>query len=103
MVVAAPAPISLKVAQSILNHSLMSFMGEPFDTFEATKATSAKTGSYYKWEKGAATLVSWEYGLGLTLRDGKLTREFEPEYPPTTGWLSPNQLAVQVAIAAGYA
>ena len=102
MTVAAPGPISLRVAQSILNHSMMSFMDAPFDSFEALKATSGRTGSFYSWQAGQATVVDWEHGLGLTVRDGKLSIDDELVDPPHLNWLAPRQIAMQVAIAAGF-
>ena len=102
MIVGAPAPISLQVAQSILGHSLTSFMLEPFDSYEGARATSRKTGSYYGWAAGQATLIDWDHGLGLTMRDGELAEDEELVRPPNGGWLPPSQLAIQVAIAGGY-
>ena len=102
MVVGAPAPISLAVARSIHGHSLVSFMLEPFDSFEAARATSGKTGSYYSWEAGQATLVDWQHGLGKTMHDNALIVSEALAGPPEGGWLAPNQLAIQVAIAEGY-
>lgn len=102
MVVGAPAPISLNVAKSIHGHSLLNFMLAPFDSFEAARATSSKTGSYYSWEAGQATIIDWSYGLGLTMRHGELIADEELARPSETGWLAPNQLAIQVAIAEGY-
>ena len=102
MMVGAPAPISLSVAQSIHGHSIMNFMLEPFDSFEEARASSIKTGSYYSWDAGQATLVDWNCGLGLTTRDDELVENSMLVRPPETGWLAPNQLAIQVAIAEGY-
>ena len=102
MIVGAPAPISLAVAQSIHDHSLMNFMLEPYDSFEAARATSGKTGSYYSWEAGQATVVDWQYGLGKTMRDNALSASEALATPLQGGWLAPNQLAIQVAIAEGY-
>lgn len=102
MVVGAPAPISLNVAQSIHGHSLVNFMLAPFDSFEAARATGSKTGSYYSWEAGQATPVDWSYGLGLTMRHGELNADEELARPSESEWLAPNQLAIQVAISKGY-
>lgn len=102
MVVGAPAPISLAVARGIHGHALVSFMLEPFDSFEAARATSGKSGSYYSWEAGQATLVDWQYGLGKTMRDNQLISSDALITPAQTGWLAPNQLAMQVAIAEEY-
>ena len=102
MVVGAPAPVSLRVARSILGHSLTTFMLEPHDSYSGARATSSKTGSYYSWEAGQATLIDWEFGLGLTMRDHELVEEENLAKPPQTGWLPPNQLAIQIAIAEGY-
>ena len=102
MLVGAPAPISLAVARSIHGHALVSFMLEPFDSLEAARATSGKTGSYYSWEAGQATLVDWQHGLGKTMRDNALIVSEALAGPPEGGWLAPNHLAIQVAIAEGY-
>ena len=102
MVVGAPAPVSLQVARSILGHSLTTFMLEPYDSYSGARATSSKTGSYYSWEAGQATVIDWEFGLGLTLRDHELVEEENLAKPPLTGWLPPNQLAIQIAVAEGY-
>jgi hypothetical protein len=101
MVVGAPGPVSLSVAQSILGHSFLNFMNEPYDSFEGVRATSRRTGSYYSWETGSATPIDWEYGFGRTMRDGQLTGGGY-ELPRADTWLSSNQFAVMVAIGGGY-
>lgn len=101
MVVGAPGPISLFVAQSILGHSFLSLMHEPYDSFEGLRGTSRSTGSYYSWDAGSATPLDWGYGFGRTMRDGQLTPS-EYNLPPSDTWLPPNQLAVMVAIGGGY-
>jgi hypothetical protein len=101
MVLAAPGPISLAVAQSILGYSLLNFMGKPYNSFDGVRATSRRTGSYYSWEAGSATAIDWEYGFGRTLKDGELTSG-EFQLPRAETWLPPNQLAIMVAIGGGY-
>lgn len=103
MIVGAPAPISLNVAQRIMSLSMLRFMDEPFDSFEGAQTTSRSTASYYSWEAGAVTTINWEYGLGLRLAGGNLAFcSDEVALPPSDGWLAPNQLVQMVAIAAGY-
>ncbi len=103
MIVGAPAPISLEVAQRILSLSTLRFMDEPFNSFEGAQTTSRSTGSYYSWEAGSVTTISWEYGLGLTLENGALKFcSDQVALPPSEGWIAPNQLVQMVAIAAGY-
>ncbi len=103
IVVAAPAPISLGVAQRILALSMLRFMDEPFDSFIGAQTTSRSTGSYYSWEAGEVTPISWEHGLGMTEDEGRLRFQTDQVEPlPEAGWLAPNQLVQMVAIAANY-
>ena len=46
--------------------------------------------------------MDWSGGLGLTTRDDELVEDSTLVRPPETGWLAPNQLAIQVAIAEDY-
>jgi hypothetical protein len=103
IVVSAPSPISVNVAQRILSLGLTSFMSEPFDSYAGALSCSRSTANVYSWEAGEATTCHWEYGLGKRLSSGHFvdcSDEVEPL--PEEGWLSSNQLAVQVAIAGGY-
>lgn len=100
MTVAAPGPISLKVAKSIFNHSLSTFMLEPYDSFVGARASCGATGNLYRWTAGLTTLHRWDYGLGVEGNSGE--RICVSDYPPICVWLPPRQLAAQIAIAAGY-
>jgi hypothetical protein len=101
LLVGAPAPLSLDVARSIHAHSQVSFMGEPYDSFAAARVSCGNAANFYRREAGAVSRHWWEHGLGMIEQDGKRVRD--PAYPPITSWLSPNQLAMQVAIAEGFA
>jgi hypothetical protein len=96
MVVGAPGPISLKTALRIFSLAMLDFMGEPFDSFVGAQASCASTAAVYLWEAGEVTPVRWDDGFDTYARASldRFTRE--------GGWLVPNQLAMQVAIAAGY-
>jgi hypothetical protein len=83
--VGAFGPISLKVARSILAHSLTREMGQPIDSFAALKRSSRSAPDYYAWERGAVSLVA---------RDQPCS--------PAGGWLAPNQLISLLAIAGGF-
>jgi hypothetical protein len=98
--VGAPRPISLSVARSILNHSMVNFMHQRFDSFEGLRATSRRTANFYSWQKGAATVLDWEHGLGQTGEDDASTLTLDQSMPIPT-WLPSNQLAAMIAIGGG--
>lgn len=96
MVVGAPQPISLETALHILSVAPLNDMGEPFDSFVGALTSGARTGAYYAWEAGGVTPIRWDTGFDEDARTSlKLDRS-------DAQWLAPNQLAVQVAVAAGY-
>ncbi len=103
IVVAAPGPISLSVAQRILALGLTCFMMEPFNSYIGAQTMSRSTAAVYAWKAGEATTCHWEYGLGKRV-DGREIVDCSGELDdlPKDGWLAPNQLAMMVAIAAGY-
>ncbi len=96
IVVGAPQPISLKTALHILSVAHLNDMGEPFDSFVGAQTSCGRTGTFYSWEVGEVTPIRWDAGLdedaSASLKRGR----------PEAVWLPPNQLALQVAIAAGY-
>lgn len=100
MAVAAPGPLSLHVADSIFAYSMTSYMLEPYDSFAGAWASCGRTANFYRLERGQVTTNCWEHGLGIREQDGQLVRD--PAYSPFTTWLPPRQLAMQVAIAAGF-
>jgi hypothetical protein len=103
MVVGAPAPISLNVAQRILSLGMTSFMMEPFDSYIGAQTMSRSTSAVYAWEAGEVTTCHWEYGLGNRVEgDHIVDCSDEVDSLPSDGWLAANQLAMQVANAAGY-
>lgn len=100
MAVAAPAPLSLDVANSIFAHSMTSYMLEPYDSFAGAWASCGRTANFYRLERGQVTANCWEHGLGIREQDGELVSD--PAYSPITTWLPPLQLAMLVAIAGGF-
>lgn len=102
MVVAAPGPISLKVALRILALSVVIDKGEPFDSFEGARATCHSPRSLICWEEGELTQIDWQDGQDGQEHGDKAQRYGQQPQLPESGWLAPNQLAMQVAIAAGY-
>lgn len=76
---------------------MTSYMGEPFDTFQAALTSCGSTAVFYLWEAGEVTPIRWDQGLNAA------SEERDPRQPLIANtWLAPNQLAIQVAIAAGY-
>jgi hypothetical protein len=94
MVVGAPQPITLNTALRILSQSMLSYMGEPFDSFVGAHTSGGSTAVFYLWDAGEVTPIRWDDGLDVQKRASV------EACGPT--WLPPNQLAMQVAIAAGY-
>ncbi|WP_221796344.1 hypothetical protein [Aquisediminimonas sediminicola] len=103
MTLAAPGPITLRVAQSIIGHAALIDIGGPIDSYETARASSRRTGSFYNWESTAATIVDWEFGYAITDRDGVLEpNDAMVALPPAHEWLCPHQLATLIAIGNGY-
>lgn len=104
IVVAAPAPISLRVAQRILALGQTSFMMEPYDSYIGAKTMSGSTANCYAWEAGEATTCHWQYGLGKRVEANEIIDCLDEldGLPEEKNWLPPNQLAMMVAIASGY-
>lgn len=97
MVVGAPGPISLATANRILSLSVTDYMGEPFDSFEGARTSCGRTTAFYHWEWGEVTPIRYDEGLNGASDEG------DPRPALVSpAWLPPNQLAMQVAIAAGY-
>lgn len=104
LMVAAPGPLTLATANSILNHAILRFMMEPYDSFLDVKNDRGRTGSFYSWEAGEVTACIWEYGLGW-VEDRDRARGFDERYEELLRhdqWLAPNQIAGLIALAAGY-
>lgn len=101
MVVGAPQPISLNTALHILSLSMVSYMGEPFDSFVGARTSCGRTAAFYHWQAGEVTPIRWDNGVeGDAL--ARLLGSVESEQIGRPKWLPPNQLAMQIAIAAGY-
>lgn len=100
MAAAAPGPLSLDAARSIFAYSITSYMLEPYDSFAGAWASCGRTANVYRLQRGQVTANYWQHGLGIREQDGQLVRD--PAYLPFTTWLAPRQLAMQVAIAAGF-
>lgn len=96
MIVGAPRPISLDTALRILSVSMLNYMEEPFDSYVGAYTTSGSTAVFYHWEAGRVTPTRWDDGLD----DAARASFGGPDW--NSSWLPPNQLAMQVAIAAGY-
>lgn len=96
VVVGAPQPISLKAALRILSVSVLNYMGEAFDSFVGAQTSCGSTAVFYLWEAGEVTPVRWDDGL-----DGEALASIDRRAAHDR-WMPPNQLAIQVAIAAGY-
>lgn len=92
MLVGAPGPISSNTALRILALSTTSYMGEPFDSWIGALTSCERTAVFYLWEAGNVTPIRWDDGLDQSALASL----------PHSEWLSPNQLAIQVAIAGGY-
>ena len=75
---------------------MMSYMGEPFDSFVGAQTSCGSTAVFYLWEAGEVTPIRWDDGLD---EDARVSIELGK---PGEQWLPANQLAMQVAIAAGY-
>lgn len=93
LVVGAPQPLTLNTAQRILSTSVQCHMGEPCDSFVSAQTVCTSNAVFYRWEAGEVTPTRWDEGLDAGAR-GSLSNK--------AGWLPPNQLAIQVAIGAGY-
>ncbi len=93
LVVGAPQPISLNTALRIFSVSMLNYMGEPFDSFIGAQTACGSTAVFYRWEAGAVTPTRWDEGLA---------EEAKHSLGVDLCWLAPNQVAMQVAIAAGY-
>lgn len=77
---------------------MLSYMGEPFDSFLGAQTSCGSTAVFYRWEAGQVTPIRWDEGLSVeAVLAAKVNDDFS-----TLVWLPPNQLALQVAIAAGY-
>ena len=63
IVVGAPAPITLDTARRILSQSILTFMGEPFDSFVGAQSSAGSTGAFYRWDAGVVAPIAWNDGL----------------------------------------
>lgn len=103
MVVAAPKAISATVAESVVAHSILSYMLEPFDSILGVRSTADSNGSAYKALAGKTYPADWFLGYGISVNGGPDNPvESFHDFPPQSEWLAPNQVAVMVAIGAGY-
>lgn len=103
IVVAAQTPLPLSGALRILAIAMETFMEAPFDSFQGAVTMSGATANFYAWERGELTTCYWPHGLGRREEQGQLVDCSHELYPlPRTDWLAPNQVAMLVAIAAGY-
>lgn len=104
IVIAAPRPLPLTAALRILGLGMKTFMTEPFDSFQGAITMSGATGNFYAFERGELTTCYWPHGLGIRERNGQVEDCSDEIHPlPPAGWLAPNQIAMLVGIAAGYA
>ncbi|NTZ43209.1 hypothetical protein G7A66_08920 [Altererythrobacter sp. SALINAS58] len=104
IVIAAPRPLPLNAAQRILGLGMQNFMMEPFDSFQGAITLSGATGNFYAAENGEVTTCYWPHGLGIREQNGQAVDCLHELHPlPSAGWLAPNQIAMLVGIAAGYA
>lgn len=102
MVVAAPRPISARVAEAIVGHSLITWMLEPHDAFASAKHAAGRTASFYALDAGATAIIPWDEGYGQRLQSGTIVQDITAQpLPPSGDWLTPNQLAMMVAIGSG--
>jgi hypothetical protein len=103
IVVAAPLPLPLSAALRILGIGMERFMDAPFDSFAGAVTMSGSTGNFYAWERGELTTSHWPHGLGRRVEKGCVVDCSDELHPlPTGSWLPPCQVAMLVAIAAGY-
>lgn len=98
MVVGASAPISLTVAQRILFLSAMYLEGQPFDSFNGAILMAGRASA----QDGETHARAWRDGLGWVVENEERTQAADVHYPDSNIWLPVRQLAMQVAIAAGY-
>jgi hypothetical protein len=98
IVVGAPAPISLNVALRILFLSATAVEGDPFDSFKGALSMAEVAPAH----DGETCTHAWREGLGWLVENGELSQTVDVDYPDNTIWLPVRQLAMQVAIAAGY-
>jgi hypothetical protein len=104
IVIAAPFPLPLSAALRILALAKQTDMEAPFDSFHGGVTMSGATTNFYAWERGELTTCHWPHGLGMRKRGDQILDCSHELYPlPEAGWLAPNQIAMLVAIAAGYA
>lgn len=94
LVVGAREPISLGVARRIYSVSSVRYMGEPFDSFAGARASASSTAAFHLWRAGEVTPTRWD--------DGFNSEALASFSEMAEAWFPPNQLALQVAIAAGF-
>lgn len=104
IIIAVPAALPLNAALRILGVAMETFMQEPFDSFQGAVTMSGGTSNFYAWERGQLTTCFWPHGLGRSEERGQLVDRSLELYPlpQKQGWLAPNQVAMLIAIAAGY-
>lgn len=103
IVIAAPYPLPLAAALRILATGMEWFMDEAFDSFGGAVRMSGSRANFYAWHNGELTTCHWPHGLGKRDQSGVITDcSAELHRLPATTWLAPNQVAMMVAIAAGY-
>jgi hypothetical protein len=103
MVIAAPLPLPLKAARLILALAAETDMKAPFDSFDGAVTVSGRTANFYAWEAGELATCHWPEGLGMRQREGTLVDCRHELHPlPPDDWIAPNQVAMMIAVAAGY-
>lgn len=96
-------PLPLRGALKILALSVLRFMGEPFDSFQGAVSMAGATSNFYAWQSGQLTTCHWPLGLGIREVEGRLT-DCSSELLGVSGEtaLSPNQVAIMIAISADH-
>jgi hypothetical protein len=104
MVVAAPRPISARVAETIVSHSLITYMLEPHDAYASAKHSAGRNANFYALDAGATAIIPWDHGYGRSERAGTVGADDGAQsLPSPCDWLAPNQLAMMIAIGSRYA
>lgn len=99
LLVGAPAPITLNTARRILSVSMLSHDGQPYDSFAGAHSACGRTAAFSFGRGLRVTPTRWDDGLTGEVEQWGFGKGDELAI---TRWLPPNQLAMQVAIAAGY-
>lgn len=101
--IAAPHPFSLRISQSIFEHSRIDCDIASDDNFRSALLQTRPASSFQEWETGKTMLVAWYQGYGATEETWKSNGPANVRMlPAVERWLAPNQVAAMVAVGNGY-